>query len=247
VTLLPAIAADVERRILLSYRADPGVVARLLPAPFTPQIVNGYAVVGICLLRLGHVRPRGVPSRVGLRSENGAHRLAVCWTENGREHTGVYIPRRDSASGVNVATGGRLFPGRYEPAVFTVQETATDLAVAFRSHDGQMTVDVAVSIVDELAPSVLFANLAEASAFFREGAVGYSPARAGAMTGMELRTNAWGIEPATVRHAGSSFFDDTAIFPAGSISIDSALVMRNIPIEFHGVRRLESSERAHAA
>jgi uncharacterized protein YqjF (DUF2071 family) len=245
-TLLPVITADVERRILLNYRADPEVVARLLPAPFTPQTVNGFAVVGICLLRLGHVRPQGLPRRVGLRSENAAHRFAVQWSEHGRQRSGVYIPRRDSASAVNVATGGRFFPGFHERADFTVSESAADLAVAFRSRDGEMAVDVAVSVVDELVPSALFATLADASEFFRAGSVGFSPSRRG-FTGMELRTNAWGVEAAAIDHACSSFFGDARAFPSGSIELDSAVVMRNIPIEFHGVPALVAANHPAAA
>jgi hypothetical protein len=60
-------------------------------------------------------------------------------------------------------------------------------------------------------------------------------------------TNAWGVEPAAIGHAHSSFFDDTSIFPAGSIVLDSAVVMRNIPIEFHGVSALVSATHPTAA
>jgi hypothetical protein len=54
-------------------------------------------------------------------------------------------------------------------------------------------------------------------------------------------------EPAAVQHARSSFFDDPTSFPAGSVTIDSALVMHNIPIEFHGVPPLETSGLPSAA
>ena len=37
---LSSIDADVERRLLVNYRADPAVVVRLLPAPFRPQLVH---------------------------------------------------------------------------------------------------------------------------------------------------------------------------------------------------------------
>jgi len=47
--------------------------------PFRPQLVHGWAVAGICLIRLGRLRPSRVPSAVGLRSENAAHRIAVEW------------------------------------------------------------------------------------------------------------------------------------------------------------------------
>jgi hypothetical protein len=35
-----------------------------------------------------------------------------------------------------------------------------------------------------------------------------------------------------VDRVASSFYDDRAVFPAGSIELDSALVMRKIPIRW---------------
>jgi hypothetical protein len=35
----------IERRLLVNYRVDPGVAARLIPTPLRPQLVNGWAVV----------------------------------------------------------------------------------------------------------------------------------------------------------------------------------------------------------
>lgn len=56
---LPRLAGTVQRRLLVNYRVDPDVIASLLPAPFRPQLVNGFAVAGICLIRLGSMRPAG--------------------------------------------------------------------------------------------------------------------------------------------------------------------------------------------
>jgi uncharacterized protein YqjF (DUF2071 family) len=103
----PRLSSVVERRLLVNYRVDPTVIAGLLPAPLRPQQVNGQAVAGICLIRLGRVRPRSVPYGFGLRSENAAHRVAVEWDGPEGPRTGVYIPRRDSGSIVNVLAGGR--------------------------------------------------------------------------------------------------------------------------------------------
>jgi hypothetical protein len=69
----------IERRILVNYRVDPEISARLLPAPFRPQVVGGVSVAGICLIRLGHMRPLGLPAAVGVTTENAAHRVAVEW------------------------------------------------------------------------------------------------------------------------------------------------------------------------
>src|SRR5262245_54559618 len=136
--------AIVERRLLVNYRTDPDITARLLPAPLRPQLHNGYAVSGICLIRLGRLRHPAVPA-LHLRSENAAHRIAVEWdTPDGVAH-GVYIPRRDTNSVANVVAGGRLFPGVHHRARFEVHETASAISVAFASTDGSASVDVVVS------------------------------------------------------------------------------------------------------
>ena len=79
---IPVVQGVIDRRILVNYRVDPDVMARVLPPPFRPQIVRGYAIGGICLIRLKGIRPRFVPIPVGLRSENAAHRIAVEWDKS---------------------------------------------------------------------------------------------------------------------------------------------------------------------
>src|SRR4051812_4716123 len=149
----------VERRLLLTYRTDPEVTARLLPAPLRPHLVGGWAVAGICLIRLGRLRPARVPGTAGLRTENAAHRIAVEWDTAGGVATGVYIPRRDSDSAVTVAVGGRLFPGRHHRARFDVRETDRDLDVGFASRDGAVAVRARVRVVDAWTGTPLFATL----------------------------------------------------------------------------------------
>ncbi|MEO8095715.1 MAG: DUF2071 domain-containing protein, partial [Pseudolysinimonas sp.] len=107
----PRMAGVIDRRLLVNYRVDPDVARGLVPAGLRPLLIDGNAVAGICLLRLDQLRPAGLPSAIGLRSENVAHRIAVEWDTPDGMRTGVFIPRRDSGSRVNVAVGGRLFPG----------------------------------------------------------------------------------------------------------------------------------------
>lgn len=80
---LPTIHGYIDRRMLVNFTADPAVVRRLLPTPFQPQLYQGKAIVGICLIRLRQVKPKGLPSWLGINSENGAHRIAVEWEEAG--------------------------------------------------------------------------------------------------------------------------------------------------------------------
>jgi hypothetical protein len=221
----------VERRLLVNYRTDPEVTARLLPAPLRPQLVNGWAVAGICLIRLGRLRPRHVPAVVGLRSENAAHRIAVEWDTEAGPRRGVYIPRRDSGARINTMVGGRLFPGEHHRARFDVRETASDLRVAFAADDSTARVDAHVRTARELPASELFADLGEASEFFRQGCDGYSPTGDGRrLDGLRLRADRWTVEPVEVIAARSSFFDDRTRFPAGTAALDGALLMRDVPV-----------------
>ena len=167
----------IERRLLVNYRVDPEVAARLLPAPLQPQLVNGWAVAGICLIRLGRLRPSWAPGWAGLRTENAAHRIAVEWDAPDGRKSGVYLPRRDSDSAATVLAGRHLFPGEYHYASFVVRETAQFLHVAFASTDGTTAAALDVRLARQLRGSALFADTQAASHFFRHGSAGFSATR----------------------------------------------------------------------
>src|SRR5262249_50739749 len=153
------------------------------------------------LIRLRHIRPRGLPAFVGIGSENAAHRIAIEWDEpdgDGRVREGVYIPRRDTSSTVNHLLGGRLFPGVHHPARFDVDEESDggQLCVAFRSDDDATRVRVQARIAQTLPASSVFKSIDEASEFFRGGSVGYSFAgQDRPPDGLELRTHRWAVTP----------------------------------------------------
>ena len=227
----------IERRLLLNYRVDPEVAASLLPAPLRPKLQNGWAVAGICLIRLGRLRPSWLPGWAGMRTENAAHRVAVEWDGLAGRQSGVYIPRRDSDSMVTVLAGGRLFPGEHHRASFDVRESTRNLHVAFASADGTARVSVDIRVPQRLLGSVLFADLREASGFFRVGSMGFSPGRdSGMLDGMELRTRHWVVEPAEVQTVCSTFFDDARLFPPGSAIFDCGLLMRDIPVTWTAIQ-----------
>ena len=235
----PRLAAVVERRLLINYRADPGVVAPLLPDGLRPQLVGDAAVVGVCFMRLGRLRPLGWPSAFSLRSESAAHRIAVEWDLAEGTRRGVYIPRRDSSALLSVAAGGRLFPGVHHRADFAVAETDDSFRIAFTARDGSASAAVAATMSSTLGGR-LFCGADDASAFFQGGAVGFSPTRAGCgLEGVELRTDRWAIEPVTVDQAESSFFADQERFPRGSVELDRGLVMRQVPVTWAPVGTLD--------
>ena len=244
---VPVVRGTIQRRILVNYRVDADVVARVLPAPFRPKTVGGAAIAGVCLIRLAGIRPPGVPAALGVASENAAHRIAVEWDTPTGPREGVYIPRRDTSSRLNTLVGGRLFPGLHHRARFDVEEGGGRYRVALASADGVTRVLVDGALAPALPPDSVFGSLKAASAFFERGALGYSataePAR---FDGLELRSLTWQVEPLRVDRVESSFFEDPAHFPPGAVAFDCALLMRDVPHEWRAHEPLKVGRVAAA-
>lgn len=232
---IPAIKGTIKRRLLVNFRADPTVVQRILPPSFRPKLHREVSLVGICLIRMERIRPAGWPGALGLSSENAAHRIAVEWTDAaGIPREGVFIPRRDTGSFLNRVAGGRVFPGEHHPARFMVTDRAGHVDFSMQSRDGTVSVRVVGDEADSLPASSCFSTLAEASAFFEGGSLGYSVTRDGdRLDGLLLRTLDWRIRALSVTEVHSSFFADRQRFPEGSIEFDHALVMRDLLHEWH--------------
>lgn len=232
---LPTIQGLIRRRILANFRIDPQVMQRQLPSRFRPKLHDGYAVAGICLIRLEHVRPRLVPEIIGLSSENAAHRVAVLWDEDGVTREGVFISRRDTNSQINHLLGGRIFPGEHHQASFSVTESDSEIRLTMESADAAVKVEIQGKVAAELPPASIFSSLEQASSFFEEGALGYSvTSEPGRLDGLELKTKEWRVEPLQVEKVYSSYFSDEERFPKSGIGFDHALIMRDVAHEWHG-------------
>lgn len=236
---IPIIRGIIDRRILVNFRVNPEVLTTILPAPFRPKLVNGAGMAGVCLIRLKNIRPRFLPSFLGISSENAAHRIAVEWDVDGETKEGVFIPRRDTSSRLNALLGGRLFPGVHNHGAFQVQEKDEHFRVALDSDDSQTHLLVEGHVARELPRTSVFGSVDEASDFFARGALGYSvTAVPGQFDGLELRSFNWQVQPLAIDTVESSFFENRALFPPGSVQFDCALLMRKIDHEWHGRGRL---------
>jgi hypothetical protein len=236
--MLPTIKGEIVRRILINYRADPTVIAKLLPPSFELDLREGFAVVGICVIELAHLRPVGLPAWTGLSLANAAYRVAVRFPKESshKDRAGVYIWRRDTNSRLVSMLGGRAFPGVHGRAGVAIDEQDEMLGITVRTprHDG----DVSYSgrRETELGGSSLFKNLSEASAFFQRGDCGYSCSRSGRLLeGMRLSTESWSMHPLATQRVESTFCGDRQRFPAGSIQFDSALLMENVPHHWESI------------
>jgi len=245
---IPKINGVIKRRLLVNFRASPEVVQRLLPAPFRPKLHGAYSLVGICLIRLEHIRPLGLPSFLGIASENAAHRIAVEWTDShGVSREGVYIPRRDSGSWLNHLAGGRVFPGKHHAARFSVIDRPPIIELAMHSTDGAVTVSVIGQEAEELPASSCFGSLSQASAFFEGGSLGYSASRdVSKSDGLLLSTEKWLVRALDVSKVHSSYFEDPEKFPAGTVQFDHALIMRDIIHEWHSATDMNHTQKPNS-
>jgi hypothetical protein len=245
--LTNAIACTIERRLLVNYRIDPEVVERKLPAPFRPLLVSGWAVGGVCFIRLGGLRPTHFPRAIGLTTENVAHRFAVEWDDDMGTQVGVFIPRRDTDSRLTALAGDRVFPGIHRLARFGVQDDGPTLQIEVASRAGDLGLSVCARESTTLG-SQLFGSLEDAIDFFRRGSLGYSPSGpTDLLAGVSLKCRQWDAGPVNVESMISSMFDDATYFPKGSCTLDCGLVMRNLEARWITEGILESrSELAPA-
>lgn len=231
---LDVIHGIIERRVLLNYRIRPEALADVLPHPFRPKLYGEWGVGGICMIRFRHLRPRLVPAWLGMDSENAAHRIAVEWEQNGEIKEGVFIPRRDTNSWFNKTLGGKVFPGIFNRSIFDSEDSSTASSVCITRADGSVEASFSGAVTDHLPPTSIFPTLAEAAGFFSLGATGYSSTHeAGQFHGMELKCLDWTISPLKVDRYYSAYFGDEKRFPKDTLELDCALIMRDIPHEWH--------------
>jgi hypothetical protein len=233
-SFLDTIKGIISRRVFLNYRIDPTVLQRVLPEPFRPKLYRDHGIGGVCMIRFKDLRPKFLPSWIGMSSENAAHRIAVQWDEDGQLQEGVFIPRRDTNSWFNKILGGRVFPGIFNRSTFVVSENDEQIHIRIVRSDGGEEVAFSGRAAQELPSTSLFPTLDEVAKFFSLGATGYSATRQkDHYHDMDLNCLTWKIQPLDVINARSCFFGDVALFPTGSVELDCALLMQDINHEWH--------------
>jgi hypothetical protein len=240
----PILRGVIKRRFVLNYRVDPEVATRLLPAPLHPKLYHGYAIVGVCLVRLESIRPRGLPAWLGVSSENAMHQIASEWVDQkGQSHEGSFVARRDTDLWLAAILGGTFFPSRYHRARFAVQESVGHAEFAYRSLDKTAELRFSGDDAPNLPASSCFKSLQED--FFRTANSGCSfiddPQ---IFDGIALETKEWRIRPFQINQVFCSFFDNKERFPSAAIEFDHALVMRDMAQVWH-LEPATSSTPAH--
>lgn len=237
--MLPILEGVIARRVLLNFRVDPETAQKALPAPLKVEFHKGFAVAGICLIRLEQLRPRGLPALVGLCSENMAHRIAIRYPSEAGERAGVFIWRRDTDQKMVQMLGGRAFPGPHGSAQFDVLDNGSCLDMTIKTKERACDVAFSAGVSSEWTTTSAFESFRDASDFFRKGDCGFSCSLNGErLEGIQLRTLAWQMTPLNVRSVRCAFFEDPSRFPPGSVTFDCGLLMRGIAHEWHELREI---------
>lgn len=236
--MLSELEGVIARRVLLNFRADPAVVAPLIPRPFELIEQNGYALVGICLIRFAELRPAGWPRLLGWSPQSMAHRAAIRFEGADGIEEGVYIFRRDTSDRAVSLLGGHLFPGVQSKAAFEGVEMNGSVELAIQTRRAVADVSFRAAKTRRwTAQSKLFSSLDEATVFLARGDCGFSPSgNSRCLEGMRLSIEHWRAAPLTVDNLRASFFENPLRFPPGSVEFDHALLMENVAHHWWRVR-----------
>lgn len=233
---LPVLSGVIARRLLINYRVDRNALQKILPDSLKPIVIGGYASAGICLLKLRDIGLKYSPGFLKIDSENAAHRFLVQWREGGRTRCGVYIPRRDTDSRLNVWLAGKVFSWPHYEAQFNTKEDNGHYFVNVSSIDHRTNLQVKATEGKSFPSDSMFRSIDHASECFQECSIGYSPStKPGRFKQIQLKTQSWSVRPLDIQELSSNFFEDKTIFPPGTITFDNALLMQNIPHEWHSI------------
>lgn len=213
----PALHGRIARRILVDWMVAPERTTAALPPGLTPRLVEGQAVVGICLIQLDGLRPKGLPAAIGRPVSAIAHRISVR-DETGR--SGVYVPRRDTPSIAAQLVGGRLWPGVHGPAAVRWTESDDRIAVTAVADDLEVEVVVQRTSAQPVGPDLIALHASEP--------VAWSPGRRGQLEEAELRCETFDAAPVQLHRARSSWIAATF----GDLDPPRAVEMRNIPMRW---------------
>ena len=228
----------VACRALLVYRAEPEVVQALLPEERRPLVVHDRALVILCYTRLGAIRRRWLPRRLGAPSDHLAVRIATERDGKGGVERGSWILSRRTSSWIEARCGDKLFRGDYARAEFTLEENNARLRLEVRGREREE-----LFLLAETAPTLtgsLFGHAREAEELFATTeATRPHDVLAPEADELGLSSGAFAVEPLRPLEVRAACVDERALFPPGTIELDCVL-------RLVAQRRVKSPQRSAA-
>jgi hypothetical protein len=209
----------VRSRVLAIYHGNPAALAERLPASVRPRLVHGRALVVLCYTRLGTLGSRFLPHR-GACSNHLAYRVLVERERRGALQPETWVARRETSSRLGAGLGERLFGKEHGRATFAIEEQDRTFTLCVSSGRGEE-----LYLRAEPAPgseSRLFPGGREVQALLRaSGDVHPADFLVPEADAIDARGEL-APEPLIVHEIRSTFLDDPATFPEGTLEFDSA-------------------------
>jgi hypothetical protein len=172
---ISTLRADLVRRVIVNYALDPKLLEAKLPCSWMrPQLIRGAAIASFCVLDLERITVGAMPSALGIRNLNCAHRFGIVDARTGE--SAVYVESRNTNSSFGALLTKLGCPGRHglvrarmlhEASAITVEVkmARTDYSFALRAHTA------------ERFESKAFGDLDEFASFMSQGVRSYAPSR----------------------------------------------------------------------
>lgn len=220
----------VDRQLLINFRMDPAIVRQFLPVGVEPRVIHGFAIGGICVVRLNK-RKLGPLIRIR-ESENVAHRFAICppaaTSHESQASSCVYVCRAHTSSRWNSFLGNRILAGRYHRANIDVEESPEVIRVKMTSRDKSSQLSFSGVTGCGHPMESIFSSIGEALRFLEQCSIRRAiESRSSGSNGISHRVSWKQLVPLRTQGLETSFFYDESRFPAGSIEFDSAFILRS--------------------
>jgi hypothetical protein len=228
--VLSPLQRTLKSRCLVYYRAEPDVIARLLPDGVEPAVYRDHTLVGLCWTRCA-----GLPTRnLGPTWDELAFCFSV-WSgdPSGLEHR-VWVSRRETSSRFSAQWVSRVVRGEYELAEFEVSETPSRIRLRVE-HDGTEELRLAAESHGELVGSVFLSTREVEEYLQKSGEIEPRNPLIPEAPDLSAAGGSWTIDPLSVYELCCPYFEDAERFPAGSLKLDSAFRW----VRLHGEREHE--------
>jgi hypothetical protein len=221
---ISALTGMMDWRILINFKTELKMLREYLPAPFEPRNHLGFGMAGVCLLNQRNQRIKGLPSALGLHSYQALYWIAVNWEELGETRQGYYIPVRYTSSLLQVAAGGRGYPGLFRLARFKVDQTDQRVKIRMQARDGA-ELQLEAKTGRSFPSGSVMRGLPTSQAFFQGPMLSVSPRyKQLVFDRLELQAGSSPLEPLRIEALDDTFFKNISQFSPRSVLFDHALI-----------------------
>jgi uncharacterized protein YqjF (DUF2071 family) len=211
---------------LVNFAVDPQVMSRLLPPGISPDLYRDTAFLSVVIADMEKMRPAVLPRAFGITYNQVVYRAVVrC---NGER--GVYFLRSDADNRLMCLVGNLLtfFHFNYSRVRQKLENGKFYFDLESRDHaDIHSTFDLS-SRSQIMPPMSRFRSLVEAQDFLVELYAAFASDSRYVST-VRIERGEWSVTIVEDLRGVYDFMNSSALFPAGSATIDSVFYVSRIP------------------